>query len=282
VASRDKDVALDPLAFTLQQLLAWNPASSPIWIAGALAPFWNRPLRVWRTISIAFLAVFAIMLALHAKDYYVIGAYAPVMAIGAVWWERTVRAPIVRGAYVAWSALVAAVIAPLVVPVFAPAQLAAYLERVPLHSAHNEKGEAGEVIPQHFADQLGWRDVERQVASVYRALPPADRARAGIYVSNYGLAGALDFYGGDDHLPPALSGHNQYFLWGPRGYDGSLLIAMPGNPATFVKRCTSATVAARTSASLFLMPFERNRPIIVCRGMHPDLQSAWPEFKYYY
>jgi len=24
-----------------------------------------------------------------------------------------------------------------------------------------------------------------------------------------------------DGLPPALSGHNQYWLWGPRGYDGS-------------------------------------------------------------
>ena len=25
-------------------------------------------------------------------------------------------------------------------------------------------------------------------------------------------------------LPPAISGHNNYYLWGPRGHDGSVLI----------------------------------------------------------
>jgi hypothetical protein len=41
------------------------------------------------------------------------------------------------------------------------------------------------------------------------------------------LACLRDVYGREDGLPPALSGHNQCWLWGPRGHDGSLIIRMP-------------------------------------------------------
>ena len=43
------------------------------------------------------------------------------------------------------------------------------------------------------------------VASVYWALPPEQRRRAVLVASNYGEAGALDFYGPALRLPPAVS-----------------------------------------------------------------------------
>ena len=34
------------------------------------------------------------------------------------------------------------------------------------------------------------------------------------------------------------------------------------------------------AAELYAMPYERDRPILVCRGMHLDLRRAWPELQH--
>jgi hypothetical protein len=44
---------------------------------------------------------------------------------------------------------------------------------------------------------------------------PPPLARAVILTSNHGEAGALTFFGRGS-LPLVVSGHNSYFLWGPR------------------------------------------------------------------
>ena len=45
---------------------------------------------------------------------------------------------------------------------------------------------------------------------------------------NYGEAAAIDIYGSRLGLPPAISGHNNYWIWGPRGHDGSVVIEIGG------------------------------------------------------
>lgn len=132
---------------------------------------------------------------------------------------------------------------------------------------------------QMLSDEFGWRELARTVDSAYAALPPTERAKAAIFASNYGEAAAIDFYGAD--LPPALSGNNQYYLWGPRGYDGSVVIAVNVDPAAWSTICTSSRVIARFGTSPYAMPCERDRPILLCRGMHPPLPQLWPSFKHY-
>ncbi|MGA8838923.1 MAG: hypothetical protein WB491_00355, partial [Candidatus Aquilonibacter sp.] len=102
---------------------------------------------------------------------------------------------------------------------------------------------------------------------------------AAIFGSNYGEAAAVDVYGHD--LPPAISGNNNYYLWGPRGYDGSVVIAINVDPAQWSAFCDSVRVVAHTGDSPYAMPYEVNRPIVLCRGMHPPLAALWPTFKHY-
>jgi hypothetical protein len=132
---------------------------------------------------------------------------------------------------------------------------------------------------QMLSDEFGWRELARDVGVVYGALPAADRARAAIFASNYGEAAAIDVYG--RNLPPALSGSNQYYLWGPRGYDGSLVVAVNVTPARWSAICDSLHVVARFGTSPYAMPYEHDRSIFVCRGMHPPLPQLWPSFKHY-
>ena len=156
----------------------------------------------------------------------------------------------------------------------------------PLHGcdafapAPDQQASVGAPITQLFSDQFGWRELEKKVAAIYRALPPEQRVKAAILAFNYGEAAAVDFYGAADGLPPALSGHNQYFLWGPRGYDGSVIIGVNGKLPRWRQACASLDIAGNFGAP-YTMPYENGR-IVICRDLRGGLEQAWPKFKFYY
>jgi len=119
--------------------------------------------------------------------------------------------------------------------------------------------------------------MEKQVAAVYKSLPPDDRSRAAILALDYGEAAAIDVYGRADGLPPAISGQLQYYLWGTRGYDGSVILQINGDPDRLAGACEKSEVVAQFGAP-FTMPYE-NGPIIVCHGLRAPLEQVWYRFK---
>jgi hypothetical protein len=72
-----------------------------------------------------------------------------------------------------------------------------------------------------------------EVSTVYRDLPPDERAGAVFFARNYGEAAALDVYAPAPGGPPAISGHNSYFLWAPRGASGEAVITLGCDGAAF-------------------------------------------------
>jgi 4-amino-4-deoxy-L-arabinose transferase-like glycosyltransferase len=268
----------DPAHFELGQVLAANPLLAPLWMTGVVAPFVTERLRSVRFLAITFVGATALTLATHGKDYYLFGAYPAMFAIGAV-----VAARLWTWVICLWlvaSAANFALIAPILLPLLPPQQLFALLESKHLRPAPDEKAAVGAPLTQVFSEEMGWRELEKRVATAYRALPPADRARAAIFATNYGEAAAIDVYGRRDGLPPAISGDNQYHLWGARGYDGSVMLHINGNPDAWRDRCASVTVVGHFGMPL-AMPFEQGRPIFLCRSLHGGLAAAWPQLKRY-
>jgi hypothetical protein len=86
------------------------------------------------------------------------------------------------------------------------------------------------LLPQIYADHFGWREMAEAVDGAYNRLSPEDRSRCAIFGQNYGQAGTIDFFGAQMGLPKALSGHQDYFLWGSRGYTGECMIVMDDRP----------------------------------------------------
>ncbi len=276
-ATSKRNLTGGPIRFEVGQILAMNFVLAPLWIAGVVAPFSSARLRPARFLSIAFVAATAIVIGSHGKDYYLTPAYPAMFAAGAVACEGVARW--LRALWFAAAVAMFVPVAPVVLPILDPPALARYLDRTHLRPGANELTAIGAPLTQVFSDELGWRRMEQQVAAVYRSLPPDDRARAAIMTVDYGEAAAIDVYGRADGLPPALCGQAQYFLWGPRGHDGSVLIHVNGDPDHWKDLCRKTEIAGSIGAP-YVMPYE-NGPIIVCHGMHPPLGEMWDQFRRY-
>ena len=133
-------------------------------------------------------------------------------------------------------------------------------------------------LPQSYADRFGWREMVAAVKAAYDTLTPQEKAEACVFASNYGEAGAVDFYGPALGLPKAISGHNSYFIWGPQGCTGQVLITINVPLKDLAGGFESVEPAGKTSC-IYCMPFENNAPIFIARGLKLSIDDAWSGVK---
>jgi hypothetical protein len=270
-----KDAAVSPLAFAANQVLVMNPLFAPVWLAGIAAPFAFRDLRAVRFLSVAYAICAVAIVASHGKDYYLTPAYPPLFALGAIAIERVVRNAYVRAAYLGAALVLSAAIAPLALPILSPPGLLAYERAIHLTANAQERADVGNAMPSLYSDMLGWHDFVREVGTAFDGLSPAQRSRTSILVDNYGEAAALDIYGAPYHLPPALSGHNQYFLWALRGQHPVDILRITSDVPSMRPYCASVQLLGITG-STYARSFENGKAIAFCDRVHPQLQTLWP------
>jgi hypothetical protein len=271
-----RDWVTNARAFIVEQLLYTNPLAAPIWLAGLVAPFRSAALRDLRFVSIAYLAVLLIALALSAKGYYIVGFYPALLAIGAVGIEgvRAYVQPIVLSSVAA----VGLAAMPLSLPVLPLHGLIRYTQLLGLTG---RSGAPAHLMQPVFAEELGWERLTRDVASVYFSLPQNVRASTAIYADTYADAGALDFFGPRYGLPPAISSQNSYYLWGTRGNSGATLIAIGATRIGRLRQFYRSVVLVRTSAEPYKWIVEGPAPIYFCRDPVAPLSEIWPHLRWY-
>jgi len=170
----------------------------------------------------------------------------------------------------------AAALAPTLIPLLPPETYIRYAAATHLQQPRLENHKLGP-LPQLFADQFGWEEMAVTVARVYNDLPPEVRPKTAIFGQNYGQAGAIDLFGPKYGLPPAISGHQSYFLWGPRGYTGESVIVMAGRQQDLESRFSSVQKVARVYHP-YSMPYE-HFDVFYCRGLKRPLSEIWPQVK---
>jgi Dolichyl-phosphate-mannose-protein mannosyltransferase len=281
VRASGRDVVLSPFDYFGQQFLMVQPVAGPIWILGLLAFFaWSR-LRPWRFLGWCYLVAFTVFVLLQGKNYYLAPVYPMLLAAGPVliengillsrqYWLRPVIATLIVAEGL-W-------IAPLVIPVLPVEWLVAFVKVLPFKIPRPENRTTEPLIPQHYADQFGWQEIVDEVNLAWKRIPAAERADCGIFAQNYGQAGAIDFLGHRYNLPPALSGHQSFFLWGPRGYSGKCLIVVDGEQATLEKRFREVQLVGSSRDNPYA--WERKLPVYICRSpKFGSLAEFWPQLK---
>lgn len=275
-----KDLA--PLSFLGEQLLLAGPAALPLWLAGLGSFLFARRHRPFRPLGWAYLAILALMIVAGSKPYYLGAAYTVLLAGGAAaveaWSRRWGGAPL-RGAVLAGVAAGGLVVAPLAKPLLPVERYVRYAAALGVAPSSDERHELGR-LPQFYADMHGWPDLAASVARVYDTLPSEDKARACIFTENYGQAGAIDLFGADHGLPKAISGHNSYWLWGPRDCTGEVVLVLGGERERLEESFTQVEPGA-VHTCRDCMPYEDDKPIWIARELKQPLAELWPRLKHY-
>jgi len=278
-AAGGKNVEMSLPAFFWQQIIITGPLASMVWLCGLWGGAARPKIAVTRAFPIAWLILLVVFDVSHGKAYYPSAIYPTLLALGAVQIEEFVRPTIARSAVMAGVVIAGLAVAPFTWPILPIDLFIRYQKATGLTPSAGEHQEAG-VLPQYYADMFGWQEMAQEVAAVYWSLPEEDRARAVFYAENYGEGAAIDIFGRRLGLPPAISGHNNYYLWGPRGHDGSVMIIIGGDPEHYAAIFRSFEIVGRITTA-YAMPYETNKPVYVLRGLKVPLETFWPTVKHY-
>jgi 4-amino-4-deoxy-L-arabinose transferase-like glycosyltransferase len=274
-----RNALLPPVAFVVHLVLAMLPPTAPVWLAGLWFFFFRRDGKPFGALGWAFLITAGLIITLNPRPYYLYPAFPLLFAAGSVAWEswlRRLRLQWIKPAYVVLLVLVGAAAAPLTIPVLPVETTIRYAAALHYRERRGVTAGAG-VLPRFFAHQFGWEEMVATVARVYNGLPSGVRANTAIFAQNYGQAGAVDLLGAKYGLPKAISVHQNYYLWGPRGYTGESMILMGGQRDVLAKRFTTVEKVARVEHP-YSTSYERF-DVFYCRGLNQPLKELWPELK---
>nr|BFE57536.1 glycosyltransferase family 39 protein [Dactylosporangium thailandense] len=240
------------------QLVYGGLLTFPILIAGVV--------RLWRTPDVRYLAVTVTAVAVYVlawvpgKPYYTSGLLPLVLAAGSVsterWFARG-RRPLVRRWLVAAAILVATVVTlPSVLPVWPVRDLHA-------HGTGND-----------VADTVGWPQLASAVAAQNTALTSAGTPPTSIFTGNYAEASTLDVLG-PPGLPPVLSGHNAYGMWGPGAASDTTVLAVDS------AKTLQPYFADCHTVGTFVTPYEvdndfNHLDLSLCTGPTAAWPALWP------
>ena len=280
IARSSKNIVLNPADFLGQQVLLMNPGTLPLWLGGLIWLLAAPSGRRYRALAIIYLVTLAEFILLHGKVYYLAPAYPMLFAAGAVAMERlfAVRWRWLKPALAAIIVLPSAILAPVALPVLPPEKLVAYMETIHFQPPRTETSHTA-ALPQYFADQFGWQEMVASVAHVYHHLRPEDEKRAAIFCQNYGEAGAIDFFGPKLGLPRAISGHQNYFLWGPRDWTGEVALVLDTRDDGAREQFASVEDLGQIVSSQWAMPFERRTHVYLCHDLKANVREFWPRVK---
>jgi hypothetical protein len=274
-----KNVIVSPLAYVGQELLITNLFVAFVWIVGLV---WLARRPRLRFVAIAYIALIGEMLVFHGKHYYPADFYPAAIAAGGValegWSARRRWVRVLGPAYIAAACLITVPDALPVLPVRAYLSFAAARNAL-LHVSPKllatERGREDGELPGDWADMHGWPEMAARVAAAYEALPPNQRREAVVFAGNYGEASAVAFFAPD---VPVISEHNQFWLWGPRGASGKILVQINGS-CFAADRFYGSRRLVTTLDDPYADGDERNAPIWICRNPKSSLAALWPAIK---
>lgn len=133
-------------------------------------------------------------------------------------------------------------------------------------------------LPVHFGYRFGFRELAETVAGIHRTLPEADRERCVILANTYAKTCSLDHLGRALDLPPAYGGRNSCWYWLPGDLRGEVVITV-GYREEFMRELYRDVHLVETFSHPYVMPWENDQPILLCRDPVEPLHEMWPRFK---
>ena len=284
IRASGRDTVFTPLGYLKAQVFLLTPVTLPVWLPGGLYFFFWKTGKPFRVLGWAFVTVLAVFVVTHGKDYYASPVFPVVFAGGAIVWEQLAarkKLGWLKEALVTLIVVGTALLLPLFSPVLSPEAFLRYQAALPFNIQPDEKSMLAEPMPHYYSDCFGWKEMVEAVAKAYAMVPPEQRADTAIFANDFAVAGAIDIIGPKYRLPKAISGHQSYWLWGPRNYTGQTVIVLGSTPEREAQFFQEVTVIAELH-NPYAPPWE-NRPVLLCRGPKnfKSVQEVWPKVKHW-
>ncbi|MEO8665567.1 MAG: glycosyltransferase family 39 protein [Ignavibacteria bacterium] len=281
-ATSGKYSGLNIANFIKGQFLSMNPFSAFIWIPGLYYLLFDREGKKFRLLAIIYIASFLILvLNGHSKAEYLAPAYPALFAGGGVLIERisSVKLRWLKYAVISFVVISGIMFSPLAIPILPVEAYIEYSRKLGIHPSSSESKKLSE-LPQFYADMFGWEEMASDVSNVYLSLTENERKRAIVFGRNYGEAASIEFFKNKYPLPPAISGHNSYWIWGFDKVDDPVLIIIGGDKEDHLKFFENVEEAGIHKAG-YSMPYENDLPIFIARHPKLSLSDAWLKIKHY-
>lgn len=253
--------------FPGQLLISVNPATVSLLALGLWFIFRHRDGRRYRLLGWSCVLTFLLFAVAGARSYYTAPLYPSLIAAGCGMLERLLEPLSVsrkRTIYgMQWSAM-------------ALGGVAFALIALPVAPINSALWRVTAKTYDQFREEIGWPELARTVADVYRSLPPSERARAGILAGNYGEAGALNLYGPALGLPRTMALTNSFWY---RGYDPRLpeTVIVDGFDLDEARELFDTCAIAAKNTNPYGVKNEESTQhpdILLCR----HLKMSWPDF----
>lgn len=272
-----------PLDFLISQLFTMNLFNLPLVVAGFIFYFRRANGKPYRALGWLFVVLYVFFTLTRAKSYFLSPAYPILFAGGAIVlgqaFARSTARKYIGATYVTLLFASGIFLGLGLMPVLGPQTYNQYYSWLAGTSGANQTAD-GAVYPQILGDRLGWETMTATIADAYDKLPADQRAQACILTRNYGEASALNFLGPKYGLPLAISGHNNYYLWGPGDCSGQALLTVGYDQADMLKSYDSVRQVA-TITCKNCQPEENNLPVYLCTRPHVSPIDAWKTVKHY-
>lgn len=262
-----------PINFIFSQVAGISFLNVPIFLIGLYFYLRSEVGNQLRAIGISYIILFVFMTILSMKVYYLMPAYPMLYAGGAILIEKSSisKKGMIRWfgskPFIASLIIVAMLLAPVVIPVFSPPTMIRTYGAADYQTA--------------LADKYGWSIMVSNLSQAYNTLPASVKNQACIFTSNYGEASAVNFLGTNLGLPKAISGHNNYYIWGPDSCNGQVLITI-GVSLSTMQRAYKNVTALTTLTCQYCISYEQILPVYLCTNPNfTSLAAAWSGTKDY-
>jgi 4-amino-4-deoxy-L-arabinose transferase-like glycosyltransferase len=257
------------LGFVLTQPGLLGVFAAPIWVSGIVRLWRDARLRWARWVAATYGVLAVAFVVAGGKGYYLGGLYPALLAAGAAptmtWLRRRTRGAraVLVAAALALGVLPAALLVLPLIPVRA-------LHRTPLVSINYDAGET-----------VGWPAFVADLADVAHRVPADLRSTTVVLAANYGEAGAAERFGPALGLPPAYSGHNGFWLWGPPPDSVDSVIAVGFRRTDLETLFREIRAQGHIDNGLGVRNAEQGAEIWFCRGVRRPWPELWHRLKNY-
>jgi 4-amino-4-deoxy-L-arabinose transferase-like glycosyltransferase len=250
-----------------QFLVATNPLTIPIWLAGLYFYLISKRGASYRWLGWVYVTALVLFVLMHGRSYYLGPAYPMLLAGGAV---QITEAAGQRGRLY---------VRPLLAGMLVVGAVMAFPMTLPIAPINSATWDMANEVNDGFREMIGWKELVATTADLYHRQPQDQRIV--IWAGNYGEAGAIDLYGPAYGLPRAISPANTYYYWSQGHTDGDIYIVL-GYPRGYLATLFGEVQFGANVTNRYGVENEetQDHPVIyICRKPKVPLSELWPEMQ---